>query len=80
MKTELILGIVHEVAKGWNDLRRSRFMHKYKDVIEELEKEEDAYFPNYNSARRALAEKRRDEFLAAFQAEIKAHNAEGSSD
>lgn len=71
-----IVGIVHEVAKGWNEARRTKFMKKHSKVLSSMEAEQDAHFPNYNSARRARAEKKYDNFMTAFHAEIKAHNEE----
>lgn len=75
-----IVGIVHEVAKGWNEARRLRFMKKHSKILSAMEAEQDAHFPNYNSARRARAEKKYANFLTAFQAEIKAHNEELGND
>jgi hypothetical protein len=76
VKAELILGIVSEVAKGWNEARRMKFMKKHSKILSAMEKEKDAHFPNYNSARRARSEKTYEVFMIAFHAEVKAHNLE----
>lgn len=72
----LILRIILESQKTWSYERRLAFNKKYHRQLETLDKEINAHYPDYNSARRALAEQDMENFYMAFYQQMTEHNKE----
>ena len=72
----IIAGIVFEGMKLWGKERQRSFQKKHKQVLDQLDNERNAYFPEYSDAKLALAEREKVNFLRAYWKEMEEHNNE----
>lgn len=76
---QLILPIILEGMKTWNQERRLAFKKKYHDILGDISDAENASYPHYTDAALMLSNEALENFLKAYHDEFIAHNNEAGN-
>lgn len=71
-----VLGLFNEVAKAWNEKRRTRFKDDHHDFLEELSALKNATGTKYVTSEIDKLTEKFSNFMLAFRSETEADNKE----